>query len=199
MGSDTEIKRNDFKTVVETFVENMKIMAKEIENAIQSQKTKVVESFNTTRLENFLVFQLDDKPIPCVDTPLDFTTSSIALRSQSQKRKQDANSSTSTELSANIVLINNRLKVAAVVLANSYTRSNINTQNTNPELASSIHQVERKMDLVENSLGEVKRSLGDMTGILGSMQKMIGRVLQALARMNVAAGLEPSTDRVAPN
>ena len=36
MGSGTEVKRNDFKTAVETFAEQMKIVAEEIKNAVQS-------------------------------------------------------------------------------------------------------------------------------------------------------------------
>ena len=150
-------------------------------------------------MENFWVFQLDDEPIPDVDTPSGSTTSSIALGSRSQKRKRDADSSTSIEPSADAVLMNNGLKDTAVALADTYTRSNANTHNTNTELVSSVNQVERRMDSVENSLGEVKGSLGDMKGILGSMQEIIGGVLQALARINAAARLGPPTGGVAPN
>ena len=55
------------------------------------------------------------------------------------------------------------------------------------------------MDSVENFVDEVKDSLQDIKGTFGSMQKMIGRVLQALIRMNIAAGLGSSTSRVASN
>ena len=65
--------------------------------------------------------------------------------------------------------MNNWLKDVAVALADVYTRSNVNTHNTNTELVSSVNQVERRMDLGKNSLGEVIGSLGDMKGILGSM------------------------------
>lgn len=36
MGSSTEVEKNDFKIVVETFMEQMRIIAQEIENSIQS-------------------------------------------------------------------------------------------------------------------------------------------------------------------
>ena len=56
MGSDTEVERNDFKTAVETFAEQMKIVVEEIENAVQSRKVKAVESLGTAHVENSLVF-----------------------------------------------------------------------------------------------------------------------------------------------
>lgn len=172
----------------------MRIVAQEIEDSVQSQKTKAAESLAAACLENSLVFQLDDEPIPGVDTPSGSNTSSIALGSRSQKRKRD--NTDFTEPSADAVLMNNGFKEAAVALADAY-RSNVNKGNT--ELASSVSQVEKRMDSVENSLGEVKGSLGDMKGTLGNMQEMIGGVLQALARMNAAAGLGPPTGGVAPS
>lgn len=188
MGSGTEVERNDFKTAVETFAERIRIVAQEIEDSVQSRKAKAAESLAAARLENSLVFQLDDEPITGVDTPSGSTTSSIALGSRSQKRKRDITDS--IEPSADAVLMNNGFKEAAVALADAY-HSNINTQNN--ELASSVGQVEKRIDSVENSLGEVKRSFGDMKGTLGNMQEMIGVVLQALARINAAAGLGPPT------
>lgn len=59
---------------IEIFMEQMKNMAQEIENSIQSQKTKVAENLLATYLENSLVFQLDDEPILSVNTPAGFTT-----------------------------------------------------------------------------------------------------------------------------
>lgn len=60
MRFDTKVEKNDFMTAIETFTKQMQIMAQKIKNFIQSWKTKVVESFATTHLENSLVFQLDD-------------------------------------------------------------------------------------------------------------------------------------------
>lgn len=59
--------------VVKTFVEPMKIVIQKIENS------KTIESLTTAYLENFLVFQLDDKPIPSVNTFSSSITSSITL------------------------------------------------------------------------------------------------------------------------
>lgn len=189
MGSGTEVERNDFKTAVETFAEQMKNVAQEIKDSVQARKAKAAESLAVACLENFLVFQLDDEPIPGVDNPFGSTISaSIALapsRSQ-QKRKRDGDPS---EPSTDAILMNSGLKEAAVALADAY-RSNASTQSAG-ELASSVTQIEKRMDSVETSLGEVKSSLGDIKGTLGNMQEMIGGVLQALARMNAAAGQGP--------
>ena len=94
--------------------------------------------------------------------------------------------------------MNNRLKDAAVALADAYTRSNHTGNVQYNKLTSSVNQVERKMDLVKNFLGEVKGSLGYMKGTLESMQEMIGRVLQALARINTAAELGSLTSGATP-
>lgn len=197
MGSGTEVERNDFKTAVETFAERMRNVAQEIEDSVQARKAKAAESLAAARLENSLVFQLDDEPIPGVDTSSGSTTSaSIALapsRSQ-QKRKRDGDPS---EPSADAVLMNSGLFEAAVALADAY-RSNASTQNTG-ELVSSVTQVEKRMDSVETFLGEGKGSLGDMKDTLGNMQEMIRGVLQALARMNTAARLGPPTGGASAN
>lgn len=80
IGSGTEVEKNHFKMTVETFVEQMRIIAQEIENFIQSQKAKTAKSLTATRLENSLIFELDNERIISIDTPFSSTTSSIALR-----------------------------------------------------------------------------------------------------------------------
>lgn len=164
MRSDTEVERNDFKTAVETFAKQMKIVTQEIEDSVQSQKAKAAKSLAATCLGNSLVFQLDDEPIPGVDTLSGFTTSSIALESRSQKQKRDITDS--IKPSTDIVLMNSGSKEIAVAFTNTYY-SNINMQNT--KLVSLVGQVEKRMDLVENSLGEIKGSLGDMKSTLGNI------------------------------
>lgn len=183
MGSGIKVEWNNFKTAVNTFVEQMGIMALEIEYVYQSRKTKAAKTLAAAHLENFLVFQLDNEPIPSVNTLSGFISSSIALACWSEKWKHDANSSTA-ELSADIIFMNSDIKEVAIAFANAYTCSKVITQNT--KLISSVNQVEKKMDLVENFLGEVKKSLRDMKGTFGSMQEMIGRVLQTLAKINTA-------------
>lgn len=64
---------------IEIFMEQIKNMAQEIENSIQSQKTKVAENLLATYLENSLVFQLDDEPILSVNISAGFTTSFTIL------------------------------------------------------------------------------------------------------------------------
>lgn len=65
--------------------------------------------------------------------------------------------------------MNSGFKEAAVALTDAYF-SNVNMQNT--KLASSVGQVEKKMDLMENCLGEVKGFLGDMKVTLGNMLQL---------------------------
>lgn len=59
----------------------MKIIAQEIENSVQSQKFKVIESFAAACLENSLVFQLDNEQTPGIDISSSSITSSIVLGS----------------------------------------------------------------------------------------------------------------------
>lgn len=186
MGSGTEVERNDFKTAVEQFAERMRTVALEIEVSVRSRKIKAAESLAAARLESSLVFQLDDEPIPGVDTPSGSTPSSIALAPRSNKRKRDTVDQTGP--SPDAVLMNTGIKEAAEALAGAY-RARI--QNSEP---AEVNRLEERIDSVESSLGEVKGSLGDMKDTLGDMQKMIGGVLlQALSKMNAEAGLGPPT------
>lgn len=118
MGSGTEVEKNHFKMAVETFVEQMRIIAQEIENFIQSQKAKAAKSLTATRLENSLIFELDNKQIISIDTPFSSTTSSIALRSWSQKRKCDITNS--IKLFVDTILMNSDFKEAAAALTNGH-------------------------------------------------------------------------------
>lgn len=170
-------------------------MALEIENTVQSQKTKAAKSLVATYLKNSLVFQLDNESIPSVDTLFGSTTSSITLKSRSQKRKRNIDSS--TKLSVDVVFLNNRLKKVAVALLDAYTCSNVNTQNI--KLVSLVNQVGKKIDSVKNLLGEVKSSLKNIKDTFESMQEMIDRVLQALTRINTALGLGLPIGGAVPN
>ena len=167
MGSSTKIKKNYFKMVIRTFIEQIKNIAQEIEDTIQSQKIKTAKSLGTTYLENFLVFQLDDELIPGIVTLLSLTISSIVLGSQSQKQKHEVNSS--TKPFADVVFMNNRLKDIAVAFADTYTCSSYARNTQINELVFLVNQVEKKIYLIKNSLEEVKSSLGDIKDTLGSM------------------------------
>ena len=56
IGFGKKVERNDFKTAMKIFAEQMKIVAEEIEDVVQSQKTKATKSLGTTYLKNSLVF-----------------------------------------------------------------------------------------------------------------------------------------------
>lgn len=163
----------------------MRTVALEIEDSVWSQKIKAAESLAAARLESSLVFQLDDEPIPGVDTPSGSTPSFIALAPQSNKQKRDTVNQTGPL--PNAVLINTGINEATEALADVYrTRM----QNFKP---AEVNRLEEKIDLVESSLGKVKGSLGNMKSTLGDMQKMIWGVLQVLSKMNAEAGLSPPT------
>lgn len=56
MGFDIEVEKNDFKTAIETFAKQIRIVAQEIEDSVQSQKAKAVKSLVAACLDNSLVF-----------------------------------------------------------------------------------------------------------------------------------------------
>lgn len=84
MGSGTEVERFDFKAAIEQFAKRIEEVAREIVDAVKSRQQRAAENLEAARLENSLVFQVDDEPIPRVDTPVanpnsSSRSSSIAL------------------------------------------------------------------------------------------------------------------------
>lgn len=69
MGSGTEVERNDFKASVETFLGRMKVVKEEVNESVKSARQKSAEIYGAARVESALVFDIDDEPIPGVDTP----------------------------------------------------------------------------------------------------------------------------------
>ncbi len=110
MGSGTEVERNDFKTAVETFSARMETVAQDIDDALKTRQQRAAENLEAARLENSLIFQLDDEPIPGIDAPPTGTQSSrgssIALGHRPNKRKREA--------------FNHEPSSDAVLLANSF-------------------------------------------------------------------------------
>ena len=89
MESGTEFEQDDFKAVVEQFTKQMEEVARDIDNVVKLHQQWAAENLKAARLENSLVFQVDDKPIPGVDTSAinsSFWLSSIALAPQASKR-----------------------------------------------------------------------------------------------------------------
>lgn len=147
MGSGTEVERHDFKTAVEQFADRMNTVAQEINDAFKYRQLKAAENLAAARLENSLVFQIDDEPIAGVDLP------------QNSKGFKEATAS----------------------LANTYR-----ARNLEPAPIPNVNGLEQRIGSVEDALREVKVTLGNM-------ENKIERVLQALTRLNAAAGLGPPT------
>lgn len=69
MGSSTKVKRKDFKTAVEIFAKQMKIVVLDISDSIKIRQEKIAKNLEVARLVNSLIFQIDDKPIFGIDAP----------------------------------------------------------------------------------------------------------------------------------
>ncbi|MCJ1453593.1 hypothetical protein MMC28_003940 [Mycoblastus sanguinarius] len=69
MGSRTEEERGDFKAAVELFAEHMDAVAEQVQDAAKTQAQKAQEAFETGRLENSMVFKVDDEAVPGFDAP----------------------------------------------------------------------------------------------------------------------------------
>ncbi len=139
----------------------MRIVVLEIKDSVQSQKIKAVESFAVMRLEISLVFQLDDEPIPGIDTLLGSIPPFIILVYQSNKQKQEMFDQSGP--SPNTVLMNISIKEVAEVLANVYRAIMQNFES------AGVNWRKERIDLVENLLEKVKSFLANMKGTLGDM------------------------------
>lgn len=207
MGSGTEVERDDFKTAVEQFAERMQIVAQEIEDSVKSRQQRAAENLEAARLENSLIFEIDE-PIPGVDTPVassstQSTSRSIALTPRPTKRKREKEP-TSDQPSADAFLLSNGFKEASTILADAYRAS----QTVAEPRRSGIPQqeiLEQRMDKLEaNVQSMVEKALQAPPPATQALEKkvdqmktemegMVGRVLEALTGLNAAAGLGPPT------
>lgn len=200
MGSGTEVERNDFKAAVEQFAQHMDTVAQDIEDSVKSRQQKAAENLEAARLENALIFEIDDEPISGVDTPNTNRSStpgsSIALNPRQRKRKREHNTNEQrhetqpAEASQNAVLIANSFRDSTAVLADALryrqeaniapapatapaaTPTATATSSENNKLSQRISNLEQKVD-----------------GAVSNMEGMMGRIMQALAGLNAAAGL----------
>lgn len=78
IGSDTKIKRNNFKTAIKTFTEQMKNIANNINDSIKTKQEKMAKYKKAAWFENLLIFQIDDKLIPNIDAPENCTSAGIS-------------------------------------------------------------------------------------------------------------------------
>lgn len=71
----------------------MEEVTRDINNIVKLRQQQAAENLEVARLENFLVFQVDDELIPRIDTPaanLFSQSLSIALARRASKQKREA-------------------------------------------------------------------------------------------------------------
>lgn len=56
----TEIEKNDFKASVQQFAEYMETITQDIDDSVKSCQQKAAENLKAVRLENALIFQIND-------------------------------------------------------------------------------------------------------------------------------------------
>lgn len=133
MGSATKAERNAFKTAVGQFTDRCEFVLMENDNLVENWRQNVAENVEVARLQNSLIFQIDDdEPISSPDasrssaatrtdrsgTPI----SSIALAPRlNHKRKRYSNGSKSScaEPSADGLLLANAIRNGTAILANA--------------------------------------------------------------------------------
>ncbi len=129
MSSGTDVKHNDFKASIETFLSQMKAIKEEVNKSVKSAWQKVAEIYEVTHIESVLVFEIDDKPIPGVNT---LTSTSIRLSTQDISiALSDTESSRKKRCSASFYFSKEKSNTeAAIILANSFEKSAIKLTNT---------------------------------------------------------------------
>lgn len=153
-----------------------------------------------------MVFEIDDEPIPGVDTPVSNSTQStsrsIALTPRPSKRKREKEPS-SDQPSADIVLLADSFKEATTILADAYRASHTLAEPRGSEFPRQ-ETIEKRMDKLEaNVQSMVEKTLqsppatqtleNKVDQMRTEMEGMVGRVLQALAGLNAPADLGPPT------
>lgn len=113
MRSGIEVEKNNFKLVVEQFAHHIETVTQDIENSVKTRQQKAIENLKEAKLENALIFEIDDKPIFEVDIPNRSSTSesSIILNPRQKKRKWNNENTSKTQLEAS---------QSAVLIANSF-------------------------------------------------------------------------------
>lgn len=150
------------------------------------------------------MFQLDDEPIPGINTPANPNSSSrsspIALAPRASKRKPEAEPI--DQPSADIMLLTSGFKEATTILADAYCASQTLEMSTVP--AAATEALERRMDQLEVNVQSIADKILNappapllaneglekkVDQIKIDMESMVEKMLQALANLNAAAGL----------
>lgn len=68
MSSGTQVEQDDFKVAMEQFAWQMETVQKDLDEQVKDKRANTVKMFEAARLQNDMVFSLDDKPIPGIES-----------------------------------------------------------------------------------------------------------------------------------
>ena len=172
MGSSTEVEKDDFKSAVEQCAERWETVAKEIKDMAKTRKERAIENLKAARLENSLIFQVDDEPIPGIDRPTNSIRSgtlSIALNGHSKRKHLEIKSSSSindAEPSKNAVLLATSFRESTAILAAALKDSK--------NLVVPVALLAPISAVSDNRINEVKTELKNE---MGEMRTIMERIL----------------------
>lgn len=182
MGSGTQVEQDDFKAAVKQFGVRLNAVQKELANAVKSKETQAAELFEAAWLQRAMVFELDDEPIPGIDSGASGSGThacgtSIALNS-SRKQKRDRDfGSQREEVSGNVVLLlaetfeksTNVLAKALLAQANPPTSESPNFPLTTAPAKTTIAPTAPSLAIAPSSVSTaIPLSVNNTVGASGS-------------------------------
>ena len=184
MESGTEVEKDDFKSAVEQFTNRWQTVANEIEDMVITRQERAAKNLEAARLENNLIFQVDDEPIPGLDTPTNSTrsgTPSIALNGRGKCKRSEmesTNLNNDAQPSKDAVLLATSFRESTAALAAALR------DNRNPVVPAALPAPTSVPDNYEHRIDKVKTELKNE---MGEMWSMMERILQAVAGQRAAA------------
>lgn len=158
---------------MEQFAKRIKAVDEELESQVKSSQAKALKLFESTLLQNAIVFGLDDEPIPQVDAPSNSSSAiatcaflaSIALnplaRSIAYKQKYKKSTANAGQASHNAMFLANNFKESIAVLAQALLSKNqselLHTRASEASLP--ISSLDDKILKTESCLMEVQSGI----------------------------------------
>ena len=180
MGSGTQVEQDDFKAAVEKFRERIEIVKNELSLAVKDKQAQAAELFEAVRLQRAMVFELDDEPIPGIDSGASAAGVrgvSIALNSSARKRKR-ADSGSQENASERVASrIAESLEKSTNVLASALRSSRSNPPSSAPT-TSSLPSNNTSNAL---SISNLNTRITNMESELGDVKSMLSRILAAVS------------------
>lgn len=180
-----EVECNNFKIFIEIFFGQIKAIKEQVNEFVKLAKQKVAKIYKAAYMKNVLVFEIDDEPIPKVDTPAfpDIRSgiwgASIALNgTKSQKKKRLASISLSKEKSnmETAIRLADSFEKTASKLANGFLASKSTAQPVTTLLTAFTNSISTTSN---NSL-VLAQWVTDLEAKCRSMQDMIDQIFQVV-------------------